>query len=102
MSRGSSAFANAISIASVPPVGGGAEVSDNLRPSFAHVLESSCVLRQDEAGMDKAKTRAVFNPGKDPRDDSIQPRSVADVSLVPTFPGIDEAFVRHDLKHLAV
>jgi hypothetical protein len=51
----------------------GVELLEDFRPSFAHVLESSVILRRDEAGMDKAKARSVFNSGKNPRDDSLQP-----------------------------
>jgi hypothetical protein len=51
----------------------GADVSDNLLPTFAHVRERRLVLRQHEAGVDKAKARAVFNPGKAERDDRLQP-----------------------------
>lgn len=61
------------SIASVLFAGDAADVLDNLLPSFAHVLESSVVLRRDETGMDKAKARSVFNPGKHHRDYSVQP-----------------------------
>src|SRR3977135_1213868 len=51
----------------------GAAFFEDFRPHFTHILESSVVLRRDEAGMDKAKARSVFNPGKNPRDDSLQP-----------------------------
>src|SRR4030081_1262884 len=80
----------------------GVEVSDNLLPTIAHILESSIVLREHEAGVDRAKARSVLDPGKDERDDSVQPGAVADVPLVSAFPGIDEAFVRDHLQHLAV
>src|SRR5579859_7999084 len=89
-------------IASVSLAGGDAEVSENFRPAVAHVLEGSVVLGQDEARMDKAKARSVLDAGKRERDDGIEPRSVADICLVATFPGIGEAFVRHNLEHLAV
>jgi hypothetical protein len=42
-------------------------------PAFAHVLEGSIVLRQDEAGMDEAEARAVFDLGKDERDHGVEP-----------------------------
>src|SRR5258708_1232570 len=53
--------------------GDGADALDNLLPSSTHALESRIVLRRDETGMDKAKARSVSDPGKDPRDDGIQP-----------------------------
>jgi hypothetical protein len=52
--------------------GDGVEVSDNLLPTFAHILESSFVLREHEAGVDKAKARSVLDPGEDPSDDCVQ------------------------------
>jgi hypothetical protein len=52
--------------------GNGTDLADNLLPSLAHVLESSVILRRDEAGMDKAKARSVLNPGKGPRDDCVE------------------------------
>src|ERR1700730_14564265 len=89
-------------VALVLLVGDGTDLSDNLLPTLAHVLESSIVLRQHEAGVDKAKAGAVFNPEKGPRDDSVQPGAVSDVSLVSALPGIDEAFVWYHLQHPAV
>jgi hypothetical protein len=50
----------------------GADTWDTLLPTFAHTLESSIVVREHEAGVDKAKARSVFNPGKDKRNDSVQ------------------------------
>jgi hypothetical protein len=56
-------LATVISVASVLPVDDSANVLDYLLPAFAHVLEGSIVLRQDEAGMDEAEARAVFDLG---------------------------------------
>jgi len=55
------------------PAGDGADALDDLLPTLAHGIESRIVLRRDEAGMNKAKARSIFNPGKDPRDYSVQP-----------------------------
>src|SRR5437660_9404097 len=79
----------------------GVEVSDNLCPSLAHALESSIVLWEHKAGVDQPKARAVFDSGKGPCDDRVQPGAVPNVSLVSTFPGIGEGFVWHHLQHLA-
>src|SRR5260370_31032296 len=78
----------------------GVDGSDNLLPTIAHVLESGMVLREHEAGVDKAKARAVCNPGKGPRDDRVQPGALADISLVSALPRIHEALIRHHLQHL--
>src|SRR5260370_21753872 len=78
----------------------GVDGSDNLLPTIPHVLESGMVLREHEAGVDKAKARAVCNPGKGPRDDRVQPRAVAYISLVSALPRLDDAFIRHLLHHL--
>src|SRR5208282_4631011 len=69
----SAALATAISVASVLPVDDSANVLDYLLPAFAHVLEGSIVLRQDETGMDEAKAGAVFDLGKDERDRGVEP-----------------------------
>src|SRR5260370_37779740 len=79
----------------------GVDGSDNLLPTIANVLESGMVLREHEAGVDKAKARAVCNPGKGPRDDRVQPGAVADISLVSALPRIVEAFIRHHRQHSA-
>src|SRR6185436_6820113 len=81
--------------------GNAVDVADNLLPTVAHASEGSLVLRQHEAGMDKAKARAVSDPGQGPGDDGVQRRAVADVALMPAFPGVDEALVRLHLQHLA-
>src|SRR5271165_7262543 len=67
---------------------------EDLRPSLAHVPESRVVLRRDEAGMDEAKPRSIVDPAEDQRDDRVQPRTVADVSLMSARPGVDQPFVR--------
>src|SRR5271165_5455496 len=67
----------------------GVEALEDLRPSLAHVPESRVVLRRDEAGMDEAKPRSVVDPAEDQRDDRVQPRTVADVSLMSARPGVD-------------
>src|SRR3977135_1699328 len=51
----------------------GVELLEDLRPSIAHVFERLCFRGLNEAGMDKAKALSVFTPGKNPRDDSLQP-----------------------------
>jgi len=51
----------------------GADTWDNLLPTVVHVLERNFVVREREAGVDQAKARSVFNPGKGERDDSVQP-----------------------------
>jgi len=54
-------LAAAISVASVLPVDDSANVLDYLLPAFAHFFEGSIILRPDEAGMDEAEARAVFD-----------------------------------------
>src|ERR1700687_3786707 len=73
----------------------GADTWDNLLPTFAHILESSIVVREHEAGVDMAGARSVLNPGGDPHDSCVEARAVANFPLVPALPGIDEPFVRH-------
>src|SRR4051812_25915586 len=77
--------------ASVLLVGDSAELLDNLLPAFAHILERSIVLREHEAGVDKAKARSVLGPGKDERNDGVERRAVPDIAFVAGFPGVDEA-----------
>jgi hypothetical protein len=40
----------------------GVDTLDNLLPTPAHVLERGIIHREHEAGMDKAKARALINP----------------------------------------
>ena len=73
----------------------GIEVSDNLHPPLAHDLESGGVLGEHGAGVNEANARCVLDPGQDSSDDGVQARAVTRVSPMSAFPGINEAFVRH-------
>src|SRR5258708_25543174 len=71
----------------------GGDPFEDLRPSFAHLLERKIVLRRAEAGMHQANPGAAVDLGERPRDDGIKKRAVPGISGMSASPSVDQAFV---------
>src|SRR5882724_6618662 len=80
----------------------GADTLDDLRPSFAHVLERKIVLRRVESGMHHANPNATLDLCERPGDNGLQTRAIPGIGVMSASPRVDQAFVRRHLKHLAM
>lgn len=62
--------------------GDGSDLDHDLLPAFAHHLVCGIVLGGDEAGVDEAKARAIFDFGEAPGHHLVQRRAIASIFVV--------------------